>query len=91
MKKVDCLLRKAKQTRSKLFSATSLIVERGEKFVLLFDLWDGKLGGGKRIESVHDTNEAARAEYSALLADYPPNPRHEPVLIDITFPKDGEI
>jgi hypothetical protein len=57
--------------RGKLSPCVSLILPEENGWRLKFSLWDGIIGsGGKTIESIHSTEEAAHAEYDRLLARY---------------------
>ena len=51
--------------------AVSLIYPKESDWELSFALWDGVIGsGGKTIESTHNSEAAALAEYDRLLSRY---------------------
>lgn len=79
--RLERLERRSEQ--GKLAPAVSLILpNRSGSYELRFSLWDGKPGSGVRqISSTHHSEEAARAEYDRLLAQYHRKGQVEPVLI----------
>lgn len=91
MKRVDTLLKRARQLAPNVFPCVSLLKQEGDKFVLSCDLWDGNPGKGTRriIDTTHDTVEEAREAYNDFLKQYPATRKWNPVLLDMVLLTEG--
>lgn len=90
MKRIDVLIKKARNISSGLFPTVALLMEDPDGgYTLRATLWDGTPGGGKILESHHETKEAAISAYNDFLNKHPANESIEPVLIDMVFEGGG--
>ena len=90
MKRIDVLIKKARNISSGLFPAVAMLMEDPHGgYMLRTTLWDGTPGGSKALESHHETKEEALAAYHDLLDKYPEHKSIEPVLLDLVLEGGG--
>lgn len=86
MQRVDRLLAKAKkavQSNAERFFMGFVEQDLNTgKWIAMGDLSTGKEGGGRRITTEHDNEEAAVAALNALAAEYPNHEREPIIFID---------